>query len=157
MSTLDGGAPGGLWRTAPGWSIDTATDPDWLRTGYRYFPYAARVDDRWWTLRANYCFPAHDAFTVFIDDHAVAEVTAGPDDHRPLVAGIGRLAMTHPDERSAHLPVMAPALAIRVIGVVARFVNHGSEWEDPCIYCEFAERDPLELTRGDPHIDPIGR
>jgi hypothetical protein len=33
--------------------IDTDARPDWLRTGYTYFLYAARQRGRWWVLRLN--------------------------------------------------------------------------------------------------------
>ena len=142
MSSQAGGIDGGGWRTARGWLLDTAVTPDWLRTGYRYFPYAARQDGQWWTLRANYCFPAHDFATLFIDDSAVAEITASAKDARPLVASIGRLSMTHPER--ARIPVLSPRVAKHVIDAVAEFINHGSEWGDACDLCEFADRDPFE-------------
>jgi hypothetical protein len=90
---------------ADGEQVDTATDPDWLRTGYEFFPYAADVAGQAWVLRANHCFPEHYLCTLFIDGRAVAEVTSGPDDPRPLLASIGSLRF------------ICPA-----------YVAHGSEW-----------------------------
>lgn len=133
----------GRWRPTAGVSIDTDIEPDWQRTGYRYFPYAACQDGQWWVVRANFCFPEHDFTTLFIDGAAVAEVTAAAGDGRPLVASIGRLSMTHPQQRTAGLPLMRPAEARYVVGRLARFVDHGSEWGQPCDLCEFADRDPF--------------
>lgn len=143
---------GHWWRTARGVPIDTSIEPEWLRTGYRYFPYAAFQDGQWWVIRANFCFPEHDFATLFIGETAVAEVTASADDDRPLVASIGRLSMTHPQQRTASLPVMTPAAAQHVIGTVAKFINHGSEWGRPCDLCEFADRDPFALTGGNTRV-----
>lgn len=123
-------------------TIDTDVVPQWQRTGFKFFPYAALQAGGWWVIRVNYGFPEHDFATLFIDGAAVADVTASPDDARPLVAGIGRLFMTHP-QNAVELQVMSRSLAKQVVGAVAEFVNYGSEWGDPCDWCGSADRDPL--------------
>jgi hypothetical protein len=133
------------WHTARGVTIDTDSTPEWLRTGYTFFPYAALQAGQWWVLRIN-CFPEHDLVTLFIDGSVAADVTAGPDDARPLVAGIGRLMSTW-SQNATELPMMSLELARRVIGAVAEFVNYGSEWGDSCIWCGSDDRDPF--TRAD--------
>ena len=55
--------------------IDPWVQPAWRRTGYKFFPYAARHGGQWWVLRFNYCFPEHDLYTVFIDGCAAVDVT----------------------------------------------------------------------------------
>lgn len=138
---------GQCWHTAPGVDLDTEVEPQWQRTGYRYFPYAAVQAGRWWVIRVNYCFPEHDFATLFIDGVAVAEATAVPNDVRPLVASIGRLPLTDPS-RAGELPEMSVEVARQVVEAVAAFINHGSEWGDPCGWCEFAQRDPLRRAAG---------
>jgi hypothetical protein len=128
-------------RTATRGVVDTAVEPQWLRTGYRFFPYAACQDGRWWVIRINYGFPEHDFATLFIDGAAVADVTAGADDGRPLVATIGRLPMT--DSHTAiELPLMSPVLARDVVSDVSEFVDYGSEVGIPCSWCAL-EPDPF--------------
>jgi hypothetical protein len=138
------------WHTAHDLTIDTDVEPSWLRTGYRYFPYAALESGRWWVIRVNYCFPEHDIATLFIDGAAVADLTAVASDVRPLVASIGRMPMTNPDSADG-LQTMPRELARRVVGGVADFVDHGSEWGQPCPWCTFAEHDPF--TRADDSVD----
>jgi hypothetical protein len=129
------------WWVAKGEHVDTDVTPRWHRTGYRYFPYAACESGHVWVLRVNYCFPEHDLCTLFIDGRAVADVTSGPDDPRPLLAGIGALNPILPDALP-EVPPMAPDLAKTIVAAVARYVAHGAEWGDPCDWCLFAERDP---------------
>jgi hypothetical protein len=102
----------------------TAAQPHWLRTGFKFFPYAAQLTGQWWVVRANYCFPEHDLCTLFIDGHAIADLTGSPDDPRPLVASIAAL---HP---------ITPW-----IDAAADYVVYGSGSNDPCDLCEFAQRD----------------
>jgi hypothetical protein len=122
--------------------VDPAVEPQWLRTGYRFFPYAAWQDGRWWVLRVNYGFPEHDFATLFIDGAARADVTGDAKDGRPLVSSIGRLRMTD-SHNAIELPLMAPGLAHDVVDAVAEFVNYGSEVGDPCDWCGDVERDPF--------------
>lgn len=149
-SFSDGGSKteGYWWHVARGVVVDTGVEPQWLRTGYRYFPYAAWQDRQWWVIRANYGFPEHDSTTLFIDGVVVADTTAGADDARPLVASIGRLSLTR-SHLDTQLPMMDPQMAREVVVAVAAFIDHGSERGDPCDWCVFAERDPFALA-GDP-------
>lgn len=130
------------WHVVRGAGVDTTVEPQWLRTGYMYFPYAAWQDQRWWVIRVNYCFPEHDLATLFIDGAAVAETTADPNDARPLVASIGRLPLTN-SVTAENLPMLTPQPARDVVSTVAEYVAHGSEWDDPCDWCILAERDPF--------------
>jgi hypothetical protein len=82
--------------------IDISVRRHWMRTGYRYFPYAAWQSDQWWVLRANYCFPEHDLVTLFIDGRAVADITAPDRDARRLVASIAALDPISPLARVAY-------------------------------------------------------
>lgn len=66
--------------------------PLWVRTGYRFFPFAAEVGDVWWVLRFNVGFPEHDLFTVFVGNRAAADVTGDPKSVVPLIASIGSLS-----------------------------------------------------------------
>ena len=72
-------------------AIDTAAQPQWLRTGYKFFPYAAHYSGQWWVLRLNHGFPEHDLYTVFIDGNAAADITADPGSPSPLIAGVAAL------------------------------------------------------------------
>jgi hypothetical protein len=119
--------------------------PCWMRTGYKYFPYAARQSDQWWVLRANYCFPEHDLVTLFVDGRAVGDITASDQDTRPLAASIAALDPIVPS-RNRDIPAMPAEQAESAVATVAAYVEHGSELDlpDPCDLCEFAERDPYE-------------
>jgi hypothetical protein len=121
-----------------------------MRTGYKYFPYAARQSDQWWVLRANYCFPEHDLVTLFIDGCAVGSVTGSVDDPRPLVASIAALDPVIPHRTDRDVPVMPAELARSVVDAVADYVAYGSEFDEPdlCDLCEFAERDAYERLPG---------
>ncbi len=130
--------------------IDISVRPQWMRTGYRYFPYAARESGQWWVLRANYCFPEHDLVTLLIDGRAVADITALDEDARPLVASIAALDPMLPFRKS-DVPEMPAELAKAAVDTVATYVSHGSEFDPPdlCDLCEFAERDPYERDERD--------
>jgi hypothetical protein len=107
-------------------AVDVDARPDWMRTGYKFFPYAARQGEQWWVLRLNFDFPAHPLYTVFIDGTAAADTT-------------GDVA-TFPGE-----PALAAEVAEAVVREVAAFVVYGSEFDDPCIRCEsLADADPME-------------
>jgi hypothetical protein len=125
--------------------IDISVRPHWMRTGYRYFPYAAWQSDQWWVLRANYCFPEHDLVTLFIDGRAVADITAPDRDARPLVASIAALDPISPLRKSG-IPAMPAEQAESAVATVAAYVCHGSEFDPPdlCDLSEFAEPDPYE-------------
>ena len=79
-----------------GTAIDPAAHPKWLRTGYKFFPYAAQQSGHWWVLRLNHGFPEHDLYTVFVDGTAAADVTAGADNPSPLAASVGALKPADP-------------------------------------------------------------
>src|ERR1700757_5132208 len=72
-------------------AIDAAADPQWLRTGYKFFPYAARQSGQWWVLRLNHGFPEHDMYTLFVDGKAAVDVTGSADHSSALVRSIAPL------------------------------------------------------------------
>lgn len=72
-------------------ATDVAAQPQWLRTGYRFFPDAAHHSGQWWVLS-----PA-------------ADITAN---------------------------------AAAVVRALSRYVNYGSEHDDPCIFCS-EDYDPM--------------
>lgn len=113
--------------------------PAWMRTGYKCFPYAARQSGRWWLLRFNFGFPAHDMYTLFIDGQLAADVTGDDNSPIPLVASIGALK---PLCANADEPMLDPQLAETIVNVVAQYVTYGSEVGDRCICCD-REQDPL--------------
>jgi hypothetical protein len=116
-----------------------------MRTGYKYFPYAARQSDQWWVLRANYCFPEHDLVTLFVEGRAIGDITASEHDTRPLVASVAALDPICPFGE-LDIPAMPAEQAESALATVAAYVIHGSEFAAPdlCDLCEFAERDPYE-------------
>jgi hypothetical protein len=120
-------------------AIDTAAQPQWLRTGYKFFPYAAHYSGQWWVLRLNHGFPEHDLYTVFIDGNAAADITANPSDPSPLIAGVAALK---PADRAATEPQLDAETAATVVAAVSRYVNYGSEHDDPCIFCS-EDYDPM--------------
>ena len=115
-----------------GTAIDTAAQPQWLRTGHRFFPYAAHHSGQWWVLRLNHGFPEHDLYTVFIDGRPAADITADPDNASPLIAGVASL---RPHHRAAAEPQLDADAAAAVLQAVSPYVNYGSEHDDPCIFC----------------------
>jgi hypothetical protein len=113
-------------------AIDTAAQPDWLRTGYTFFPYAAYYSGQWWVLRLNHGFPEHDLYTVFIDGSPAADISADPDNASPLIAGVASLPALQ--LRGAEPQLDADAAAA-VVQAVSPYVSYGSEHDDPCIFC----------------------
>jgi hypothetical protein len=117
-------------------AIDTAAQPQWLRTGYTFFPYAAHHSGQWWVLRLNHGFPGHDLYTLFIDGSPAADITDNPS---PLVAGVGSLK---PYDGAAAEPQLDDEEAAAVVKAVARYVNYGNEHDDPCLFCS-EDYDPM--------------
>ena len=113
-------------------AIDTTAQPHWFRTGYRFFPYAAQQSGHWWVLRFNHGFPAHDMYTLFVDGNPAADITGKLDDSSPLVASVASLKPYH---HAAVEPALDADTAAAVVSTVAPYVNYGSEYDDPCIFC----------------------
>jgi hypothetical protein len=113
-------------------AIDTAAQPDWLRTGYTFFPYAAQQSGHWWVLRLNHGFPEHDLYTLFIDASPAADITADPHNPSPLIAGVATL---QPYDSAAPEPRLDAETAAAVVQAVSPYVNYGSEHHEPCIVC----------------------
>lgn len=113
-------------------AIDTSARPHWLRTGYRFFPYAAQRNGQWWVLRLNHGFPEHDMYTLFVDGRVVADLTGDPSHPAPLVVSVAPL---RPYDPAADEPDLDADTAATVVGAVARFANYGSERDDPCPFC----------------------
>jgi hypothetical protein len=113
-------------------AIDETAQPHWLRTGYKFFPYAAKQSGQWWVLRLNYGFPDHDMYTVFVDGRAAVDITGGPDHSSVLARGIASLRSYDP---AAAEPTLDADTAATVVGSVSRYVDYGSEHDDPCICC----------------------
>ena len=111
-------------------TIDANVLPEWKRTGYTHFPYAANQSGRWWVLRRNFGFPEHDMYTVFVDGRAAADVTGDVNAGAPLVASIGALHSTESDRASLDVDTAAA-----VVRGVSAYVNYGSETGDPCTFC----------------------
>ena len=125
---------GSNYAPNPGSPIDTTAQPAWQRTGHPAFPFAAQHSGQWWVLRFNLGFPEHDMYTLFVDGHAVADITADPDHPMPLLASIGALP-TSPDPDT---PALAADTVTAVIATVAGFTDYGSEHGDPCVFCSGA-------------------
>jgi hypothetical protein len=122
--------------SSPVVGVDTQARPAWMRTGYKFFPYAARQSDQWWVLRSNFDFPVHDLYTLFVDGVAAVDVTGDIEHSIPLVAGVGSLR--------ADGPVLKRALAEAVVRQIAAYVVYGSEVNDPCASCShLADHDPM--------------
>jgi hypothetical protein len=120
-------------------SVDGSVRPAWVRTGYKFFPYAAQQADQWWVLRFNVGFPEHDMFTVFVDGQVAGDVTGDVDSSVPLVASIGAL---NPNPSTAQEPMLEAETARGVVDGVAKFVDYGSEQGQPCVFCA-DDRDAL--------------
>ncbi|SON60798.1 hypothetical protein MSIMFI_02299 [Mycobacterium simulans] len=113
-------------------AIDRSTRPHWLRTGYKFFPFAAPQSGQWWVLRINHGFPEHDLYTLFVDGRPVADVTGKPDDRSPLVSSVAALK---PYNHTAAEPALDADMAAAVVSTVSRYANYGSEYDEPCIFC----------------------
>ena len=122
-----------------GTAIDATAQPQWSRTGYKFFPYAAHHCGQWWVLRLNHGFPEHDLYTLFIDASRATDITANKDNPSPLVASVGSLK---PYDRAAAEPQLDTETAAAVVKTVSRYVNYGSEHDDPCIFCS-EDYDPM--------------
>ena len=123
--------------------IDQQAQPAWMRTGYKFFPYAARQAGQWWVLRFNYDFPAHEMYTVFVDACAAADVTGHYIHQIPLAASTGAL---EPFDPNVGEPTMEPGLAETIVGSLAPYVVYGSEAGRPCVWCEhLSDQDPMTL------------
>ena len=109
-------------------AVDLDATPRWRRTGYRFFPYAARQSGSWWVLRRNHGFPEHDSFTLFVDGNAVVDLTGDRTSTFPLLAGVAEL-------NEPTMPQLDPAVAESVVRTVAAYVNYGSERAAPCDFC----------------------
>ena len=116
----------------PGTPIDATARPAWRRTAHKHFPFAAYQDRCWWVLRLNFGFPEHDMYTLFIDDLAVADITADANHTMPLLASIGALRLADPDPS---IPVLDAGTAGEVARNLAAYANYGSEHGDPCLFC----------------------
>ena len=113
-------------------AIDETVQPHWLRTGYKFFPYAAPESGQWWVLRLNYGFPEHDMYTLFVDGKPTVDITGSPDHASALVRSIASLS---PYDPTADEPSLEEDTAATVVGPVSRYANYGSEHDDPCIFC----------------------
>jgi len=113
-------------------AIDEAAQPHWLRTGYKFFPYAAEHSGQWWVLRLNYGFPEHDMYTLFVDGRPAVDITGSSDHSGALARSIASL---RPYDRGADAPTLEKDTATTVVRTVSHYVDYGSEHEDPCIFC----------------------
>ncbi|MDM4142593.1 MULTISPECIES: hypothetical protein [Mycobacterium] len=113
--------------------IDETAQPDWLRTGYKFFPYAAAQDGHWWVLRLNYGFPEHDMYTLFVDGRSTVDITGSPDHSSALVRSIASLRPY--DESTVAEPSLDASTAAEVVQTVARYADYGSEHGEPCLFC----------------------
>ncbi|WP_336671075.1 hypothetical protein [Tsukamurella sp. USMM236] len=107
-----------------------AASPEWYRTGFRYFPYAARHDDAWWVLRVNHGFPEHNLLTLFVGGAAVVDVTPGSSSS-PFHTSLSRLQPLG----GGREPLLEPAVARTAIEPIAAFADFGSEDGDTCDFC----------------------
>lgn len=107
-------------------------EPRWMRTGYKFFPYAAQQSGQWWVLRFNYGFPDHEMYTLFVGREAVVDVTG--DANHP-VAFARNIASLKPFDDPSPEPTLDAETAESVVSQVARYVAYGSEHDQPCIYC----------------------
>ena len=123
---------GSNYAPNPGPAIDTATRPQWCRTGDTNFPYAAHQAERWWLLRRNHGFPEHDMYTLFVDGQAPADITAAPPHRLPSPANIAAPQPAHPDPA---IPMLDADTAASVVDAVARYADYGSEHGNPCMFC----------------------
>jgi hypothetical protein len=124
-------------------AIDASAQPQWKRTGYAFFPYAAQQSGSWWVLRYNMGFPEHDLFTVFINGHAVADITGNANAEIPLIASVGVLP---PPSQNAGIPALDLDIAATVVGEISQYVEYGSEDGAECIFCS-SDRDGMTRDR----------
>jgi hypothetical protein len=115
-----------------GTGFDANVRPDWLRTGYQRFPYAAQQSGQWWVLRLNHGFPEHDLYTLFVDGTAAADITATGEHPSPLVASVAALTPADPSAAEPHLDADTAAAVVQPL---SHYVNYGSEHDDPCLFC----------------------
>lgn len=101
-----------------------------MRTGYKFFPYAAKQSGQWWVLRLNFGFPEHDMYTLFVDAKPIVDITDDPNHPAALVRSIAAL-----NDPASPPPVLDADTAATVISKVARYVNYGSEKGEPCDFC----------------------
>ncbi|MEV4194769.1 hypothetical protein [Streptomyces toxytricini] len=97
----------------------------WHRTGSGVFPYAARVEGRWWILRLN-DFPEHPQYTLFLDSRCVGDMNDDPVDGR-RIAAIGEAA-----------PVLGATARAEILRHMAGLGPYGAERGTPCTdndYC----------------------
>jgi hypothetical protein len=112
-------------------AIDDAVQPHWLRTGYKFFPYAAEQSGQWWVLRLNHGFPEHDMYTLFADGRPAVDITGNPDHFSALVRSIASL---RPYDPTAEEPTLDADTATTAVRTVSHYVDYGSEHEDPCTF-----------------------
>ncbi|GAA1405192.1 hypothetical protein GCM10009639_51910 [Kitasatospora putterlickiae] len=89
----------------------------WHDTDLTVFPYAARVDGRWWILRLN-GFPDHPLYTLFID----AEVGGDLED-APATWWL---------RAPATRPVLSAPERAEVLRLMAGLGPYGAEAGTPC-------------------------
>jgi len=116
--------------SGPNPDVDLAVSPEWKRTGYKFFPFAAWQAGAWWVLRFNFGFPEHDMYTLFVDGQVTVDVTGAERSELPLVASVGAL-----DRFPEALPVLDGDTALNVVSQVAAYADYGSEHNDPCLFC----------------------
>lgn len=114
-------------------TVDTSVRPEWKRTGYKYFPYAAYQSGHWWVLRLNTDFPVHDMFTLFVDGCAAADVTGDANSQLPLLTTLAALKPASLDESCP--ATLDPDTARTIVGAVSAFADYGSETGNPCNLC----------------------
>lgn len=103
-----------------------------MRTGYKFFPYAALQFGQWWVLRLNHGFPEHDMYTLFADGQAAVDITGSADHPSALVRSV---ALLNPYGPGPDEPALDADAAATVVKMVAPYVNYGSEHDDPCVTC----------------------
>src|ERR1700730_12231159 len=87
-----------------GIAVDAAAQPQWARTGYMFFPYAANHFGQWWVLRLNHGFPEHEMYTVFVDGRPAAEPVLDAETAAAVVKGVfGLRLLRQRARRPVHL------------------------------------------------------
>jgi hypothetical protein len=118
--------------SGPPLAIDETAQPHWLRTGYKFFPYAAQQDGHWWVLRLNYGFPEHDMYTLFVDGRPAVDITGSPDHSSALVRSVASL---RPYDPAITEPLLEASTAVTVVHAVSRYADYGSAQGDPWLFC----------------------